>query len=102
MAIVKNLMVRAGADFSGMQKGMRQAQNYLVAFKGRVGKLVAGIGETMAGIGAGFTIKDGIQDAMKFEAQMGTLSESLGDSMKDFVKWQNTVGASLGYSKKQS
>jgi hypothetical protein len=92
---LRNLLVRVGADLSGLQKGMKQAQSQMKGFAGKINGI-------LAAIGTGLTLKGGIQDAMKFEALMGTLSTSLGDSMKDFVKWQNTVGASLGFSKVQS
>ena len=36
---------------------------------------------------------------MRYEALMTTLGESLGASRKDFEKWQNTVGRSMGFSK---
>jgi hypothetical protein len=92
---LRNLLVRVGADLSGLQKGMKQAQSQMKGFAGKINGI-------LAAIGTGLTLKGGIQDAMKFESLMGTLSQSLGDSMKDFIKWQNTVGASLGYSKLQS
>ncbi|MCM3763442.1 hypothetical protein [Neobacillus niacini] len=89
---LRNLLVRIGADLSGLQKGMKQAQSQMKSFAGRM----AGI---LAGIGTGLTLKEGIEDAIKFEAIMGTVSGTLGSSMKDFVKWQNTVGAAMGFSK---
>ena len=123
-------MVRAGADFSGLKKGMENAQKSVKNFKNNVNAHMAHVGKSMkdaqkhthgfvsmykdmvkmslvmgavAATFAPFAVMgDGVKDAMKFEAQMGTLSETLGSSMKDFVNWQNTVGASLGYSKMQS
>jgi hypothetical protein len=99
---LRNLLVRIGADLSGLQKGMKQAQSQMNNFRSNVSRTVKAIGATLATLGAGMYIKNGVEDAMKFEALMGTLSESLGKSMNDFVKWQKTVGASLGYSKLQS
>ncbi|WP_066316976.1 hypothetical protein [Bacillus sp. FJAT-29814] len=89
---LRNLLVRIGADLSGLQKGMKQAQSQMKSFAGRM----AGI---LAGIGTGLTLKEGIEDAIKFESLMGTVSGTLGSSMRDFVKWQNTVGAAMGFSK---
>jgi phage-related protein len=89
---LRNLLVRVGADLSGLQKGMKQAQSQMQGFKSKV----AGM---LATIGAGLTLKDGIDDAIKYEAIMGTVSQTLGKSMGDFVKWQNTVGAAMGFTK---
>lgn len=89
---LRNLLVRIGADLSGLQKGMKQAQSQMQGFAGKI----TGI---LATIGAGLTLKDGIEDAIRFEAIMGTVSGTLGSSMGDFVKWQNTVGAAMGFSK---
>lgn len=89
---LRNLLVRVGADLSGLQKGMKQAQSQMKNFGAKMASI-------MAGIGAGLALKDGIEDAIKFEAIMGTVSGTLGTSMNDFVKWQNTVGAAMGFSK---
>lgn len=102
MPVVRNLIVRGGADFSGMRKGMQQAQRQLGNFQQTVSRSMKKIAVTLASIGAGFTIGAAVKDAMKFEAMMGTLGQTLGQSINDFVKWQNTVGASLGFSKVQS
>jgi hypothetical protein len=102
LAIVRNLIVRGGADFSGMRRGMQQAQSQLNNFHRSISGTVKKIGLTLATIGASWGIKSSVDDAMKFEALMGTLSTSLGNSMNDFIKWQNTVGASIGFSKLQS
>jgi hypothetical protein len=100
MAVVKNLMVRAGADFSKIKTETQKAQKTLSAFKSSVSATMAGIGVALAGIGVASV--SGAKDAMKFEALITTLGESLGDNIKDFEKWQETVGRSLGYSKLQA
>ncbi|WP_158225538.1 hypothetical protein, partial [Geobacillus sp. FJAT-46040] len=102
----KNLLIRGGADFSRLKKELQNTQQKIDSFAQRVKRSLSVVGATMAtvgtAIGAGFMLSPAIKDAAKFEALMGTLSETLGDSMKDFIKWQNTVGASLGFSKLQS
>lgn len=98
----KNLLVRGGADFSGMKKALQKAQNDIKNFKENVSNSMKGIGAALASIGAGLYIKEATKDAAAFEAKMTTLSESLGNSIRDFQKWQETVGRSLGYSKLQS
>ncbi|MCP8969727.1 hypothetical protein [Ectobacillus ponti] len=102
MAVIRNLIVRAGADFSELQQQMQRAQAKIKNFKENINSSMSSIKSALVAVGTTLFMSDAIQDAAKFEAQMGTLSESLGSSMNDFVKWQNTVGASLGYSKLQS
>lgn len=102
MALVRQLMVRAGADFSGMRREMARASADLKSFKVGISKTVAGIGAALAGIGAGIGLNSAVNDAIKFEALMGTLSGTLGKSMGDFMEWQKTVGDTLGFSKLQS
>ena len=103
---LRNLLVRVGADVSGLRQGLKNAQKDVKFF----GRNVTGSLKEMQGqmsrigaiIGGGFLLKSGMQDAMRYEALMSTLGESLGSSRKDFETWSSTVGRSLGYSKLQS
>jgi len=101
MAVVRQLMIRAGADFSAMRQEMQKASNDLKSFKAGVGRAMAGIGTALASIGGVMGLNSAINDAIKFEALMGTLSSTLGSSMKDFIDWQQTVGDTMGFSKLQ-
>jgi hypothetical protein len=96
----KNLLVRGGADFSAMQKGMKNVQNSMNQFKTNVSKALTGVSVAVAAIGAALTavMVPGVKDAMEFEAHMGTLNQTLGESAKGFTEWMNTVGKSLGLS----
>jgi hypothetical protein len=100
---LRNLIVRIGADTSGMAKGLSRAQNQLKGFGKQVDGLMKGLkgqlAGALAGLFTGLTLKEGIDDAIKYEALMGTLGETMGASRKDFIKWQDTVGASMGFSK---
>jgi hypothetical protein len=103
---LRNMLVRVGADVSGLRKGLQSAQKE-VQFFGRnvTGSLkemrgqIASIGATLGG---GFLVKAGMEDAMRHEALMATLGESMGESRKDFEEWQETVGNSFGYSRLQA
>ena len=100
---LRNLLVRIGADISGMQSGMDKASAKVKGFSDTVGKTMGGLKGKIAGalaaLGAGAFVHSGIQDAIEYEALMGTLSETLGGSIKDFQKWQESTGASMGFSK---
>ncbi|OBZ13334.1 hypothetical protein A7975_10780 [Bacillus sp. FJAT-26390] len=92
-------MVRAGADFSAMRRELRRATSDLDKFKIGMKASLAGLATVLAGIGLGGVFADASEDAIKFEALMGTISNTLGNSMNDFKKWQNTVGDAMGFSK---
>jgi hypothetical protein len=100
---LRNLLVRIGADISGLTKGMDNATKKLNKFNNQVGASFKGLnarmGGALAGIGAGFFVKQGVEDAIRYEALMGTLGESMGESVNDFKQWQKEIGASMGFSK---
>jgi phage-related protein len=102
MAIVRNLMVRAGADFSGLQRGMQQATRQLEGFHRTLEGTVKKIGITLAGIGVGFGIKDAVSDAMKVEAALQQVNRQMGDSSAEFNKWANDSASAFGMSKSQA
>lgn len=100
---MRNLLVRIGADISGLTSGMNSASKQLNAFGNQVNKALGGLKGQLAGalaaVVGGVAIKEGTQDAIKYEAIMGTLGESMGASRQDFIKWQEQVGSTMGFSK---
>ena len=102
---LRNLLVRVGADVSGLKQGLRNAQKDVAYFgrnvTGSLKEMQGNIAKIGAVIGGGLFLKSGIQDAMRYESLMTTLSESLGASTKDFQKWQDSVGNAMGFSKLQ-
>lgn len=102
MAVVKNLMVRAGADFSGMKKEMAKANKSLADFKSSVGRTVKAIGAITAAIGIGKLFSDSIaeaNEAMVAEAKLVTImrqrmnaTDDMIASVKDLADAQEAVG----------
>jgi hypothetical protein len=101
MAVIRNLVIRAGADFGQMRTEMQRANKDLKNFGSKMKSALGGIALALGGIGIGMGLSSAVEDAIKFEALMGTLSRTLGKSMTDFIKWQNTVGDAMGFSKLQ-
>jgi hypothetical protein len=99
MAIVRNLMVRAGADFSGLQRGMRQAQGQIRTFSQQVTQSMGKLNAVLAGVGATVAIGAAIKDAMAFETSMNQVNRIMGDTADEFAKWAETTAAAFGYSK---
>lgn len=102
---LRNLLVRVGADISGLRKGMQDAQKEVAYFgrnvTGALGGIKSKIAGALAAVGGGITLGKGIDDAMKYEAIMSTLDTVLGSSMGTFMKWQDTVGQAMGFSRLQ-
>ena len=102
---LRNMLVRVGADVSQLKKGMREAQNSVRYFGRSVADSMKGVKGKIAGIAAGLgtasVVGGGVQDAMRYEALITTLGETMGNSRKQFEEWQNTVGNAFGFSKVQ-
>ena len=103
---LRNMLVRVGADITGLKSGLKNAQSQVKFFGRNVSGSMKEMKGTMASVagalGGGMLVKGGIQDASRYEALMATLGESMGNSRKDFEKWSETVGQSMGYSRLQS
>ncbi|GBF73208.1 hypothetical protein PA598K_01493 [Paenibacillus sp. 598K] len=98
MAVVKNLMIRMGADFSAMRKSMQQAQKDMEQFRGRISKTVQAIGAILAMVGSGLAIGSAVKDAMQLEAAIMQINRTLGSSAGSFQKWAKDNERALGMS----
>lgn len=100
------MLVRVGADITGLRQGLKNAQKEVQFFgrnvTGSMKELQGSLKGVAATLGAGLLLKGGIQDAMRYEALMTTLGETMGASRKDFEKWQETVGTTMGFSRLQA
>lgn len=102
IAVVKNLMVRAGADFSSARKSMQRFQSDMTNFKGRLEKTMRGIGAVLAGAGLSLGIGSAIKDAMQFESAMQQINRMMGSSAKQFEQWANTQATSFGLARSEA
>lgn len=100
---LRNLLVRVGADITGLRSGLKSAQKEVQFFgrnvTGSMKEMRGMIGKVGATIGSALAIGAGVQDAMRYEALMSTLGESMGSSRKDFEKWSETTGQAFGFSR---
>lgn len=99
MAVVKNLMVRAGADFSSMRKEMKKAHSDLESFRSNVSRAVKGITAAFAAIGVGSAVKSAVNDAMQFEAAIVQVSRTMGASASEFKAWAKENASAFGMSR---
>jgi hypothetical protein len=97
-----NLLVRVGADISGLSRNMDKAAKKVKELEGHFTGIKGKLAGALAAIGGTEFIHEGIDDAIQYEALMGTLSRTLGSSISDFTKWQETTGQKMGMSKLQA
>lgn len=89
MGVIKNLMVRVGADFSGLSDGMRGAQHEVNSFGSKfkgsmaiVGAAVVGAGAVMVGFGK--TMVNAAADSQALQSQY---SQVMGKMKSDTDKY---------------
>lgn len=99
---VKNLVIRGGANFSAMNKGLAQAQSYLVSFQNKVGSVMKKVGFLLGGIAAGKLIKDTTQMAMSVESSMDNINRTMQSNAQAFQKWVNTQAKGMGIAKAEA
>ena len=99
MAVVKNLMVRSGADFSALYKEMNNAQKRMNSFQKGMKKALAGLGAVLGGLAVGKLIKDSTQMAMGVETAIENINHNMGQAAKAFQDWVETQSKSLGMAK---
>ena len=96
------MLVRVGADISGLSAGLKKAQKDVAYFgrnvTGSLKEIQGKIAGLTAVLGGGLLLGSSIQDAMRYEALMTTLGETLGESRKQFEQWQKDTGTAMGFS----
>ncbi|MCF0149147.1 MAG: hypothetical protein HUJ77_12220 [Clostridium sp.] len=95
---VKNLVVRGGADFSGMQKGLNNAQKSLNNFQKNVKSIMGKVAAVFATIKIGGAIKEGVKDAMSIESSMENINRTMQQSAKIFGDWVKSQSKAYGIS----
>lgn len=95
----KNILIRGGADFSGVKKELQKTQQQLQSFQNSVGSTMRKIGGILATIGIGKAIKDATKEAMSFEASFQQIGRIMGANAGNFNKWANSQASALAMSK---
>lgn len=100
--MIRNLVVRAGADFSGMRQEMRRAQTDIKAFGGKMKLAMAGIAAALAATGIGTVIKEATSEAMKVEAAMQQIGRTMGANAIDFKNWADKSALAFNLSRSEA
>jgi hypothetical protein len=103
---LRNLLVRVGADTSGLTRGLNNARSEVKKFgdaiTGALGGVKGKIATALAAIAGGEFIKQGIDDATQYEAAMATLGATFGKSTQQFQDWAASTGNAMGFSRLES
>jgi hypothetical protein len=99
LAVVKNLMVRSGADFSALYKEMNNAQKRMNSFQKGINKAMKVIGITLGSLAVGKLVKDSTQMAMGVESAVDNVNRNMRSSAGAFQEWVNTQSQALGMAK---
>ena len=102
MAVVKNLMVRSGADFSALYREMNKAQKRLSTFQKGINKAMKIIGITLGSLAVGKLVKDSISAAMNVENSMLQIQRTMGDSANAFNHWAQTQAKAYGMAREEA
>jgi phage-related protein len=97
-----NLLVRGGADFSGLKKELEKVKNKLDSFQGNVSKTVKKIGAILGGLAIGKLVKDSTELAMGVESAVNQINRTMGSSAGSFAKWAETQAKSYGMAKSEA
>lgn len=104
MAVVKNLLVRAGADFSELQKEMQKAEKFMKS----AGKQITDIGKTLTvGIttpllGLGTISVKTAADFQESMSKVGAISGATGDDLERLTDMAKQMGATTKFSASES
>lgn len=102
MSVVRNLVLRIGADMGQMRTEMRRAQQQIKVFGTNIKAAMAGIAASLAAVGIGAAIKEATSDAMKVEAAMQQIGRTMGASAVDFKNWAENSALAFNLSKSEA
>lgn len=94
-----NFIVRGGADFSGIKKGLDQTQKQLNNFQNNVSKSMKVVGSILGSLATGKLIKDATSIAMGVESAIGNIGRNMGDSSTAFNRWAETQSKAWGMAR---
>lgn len=95
---VKNLLIRGGADFSGVKKELSKAQKSINGFQKNVNGTMSKIKFTLGAIGIGALVKESTQAAMSVESSIENINRTMQEHSKTFGDWVKTQSQGYGMS----
>lgn len=95
---VKNLLIRGGADFSGVKNELNKAQKNINSFQKNVNGIMSKIKFTLGAIGIGALVKESTKAAMSVESSVDNINRTMQNYAKSFGDWVKTQSQSYGMS----
>ena len=95
---VKNLLIRGGADFSGVKNELNKAQKNISNFQKNVNGIMSKIKFTLGAIGVGKLIKESTIAAMSVESSIENINRTMQGYAKTFGDWVETQSQGYGMS----
>lgn len=95
---VKNLLIRGGADFSGVKNELNKAQKNINSFQKNVNGIMSKIKFTLGAIGIGALVKESTKAAMSVESSVDNINRTMQNYAKSFGEWVKTQSQSYGMS----
>jgi hypothetical protein len=105
MAFVGNIIARVGANTTGLQRGLSQAQRNLGSFRNissaAIRSAQTAIVASLATIGAAFAMvaKESTSQAMEYEAAVQRIAFMFGSSAKDILQFSQTTAKAFNLSR---
>lgn len=98
MAVVRNLMVRIGADLSSLKQGMAQANKEITKFGSSINSVTSGIGLAIGGSSLTAFFTESAKAAMDVQSSIMSLSRTMGASVNDFNDWAKNSAEAFNMS----
>ncbi|GAA0763882.1 hypothetical protein [Clostridium sartagoforme] len=95
---VKNLLIRGGANFSGVKNALNKTQKDISNFQKNVNGIMSKIKFTLGAIGIGALIKESTQSAMSVESSIDNINRTMQNYAKTFGDWVKTQSQGYGIS----
>lgn len=91
-----NFIVRGGADFSGIKKGLDQTQKQLNNFQNKVSKTIKAVTAIIGTVSLGTLVKDSTNTAVGVEGAIGNIARNMGMASDSFNYFARTQARALG------
>ena len=99
---IKNLLIRGGADFSGVKKELDKAQKNISSFQSGVSSAMGKVKLALATIGMGAIVKESTQTAMSVESSLNNINRNMQNSAKVFGDWVKSQSQGFGISTQEA
>ena len=95
---VKNLLIRGGADFSGVKNELAKTQKHMNNFQKNVSGIMSKVKLTLATLGVGALVKESTKAAMSAESSIDNINRTMQNFAKTYGDWVKSQSKYYGIS----